>query len=127
MLNAFYSLLSRALHQTRNLKSLRLYLLGPCSCILLGCPFRLTKLDISLDWDRDLSRWFLEQSELESIEYDDPLSDDPDHFKLAAGTLPKLRRFSGPIRAGQDLLPSRPIESIVVRFDDPAAIQASAM
>ena len=61
---SFFKLLQRALHNLHRLTELTFYLNGPTSHVLLGAPFKLTKLVASCDFDATFTSWLPEQSSL---------------------------------------------------------------
>lgn len=123
-LRAFYDLLSRALHQTRNLQHLELLLFGSYSHFLLDCPFSLTKLGIGADWDSHLSQWFAQQSKLVNITFYGSCLEPPN---IGNNTLCNLQSFSGPSAALIRVVPGRPLDDVRLALSDPMDLQVATL
>ena len=61
---AFFEQLRSALHNMHRLTELTFLLNGPTAHVLLGAPFKLTKLTASCDFDATFASWLTEQSSL---------------------------------------------------------------
>ena len=119
-LRSFYVLLSRALHQTRNLQQLELLMFGPYASFLVGCPFRLTKLGIGADWDEHMSRWFAEQTELRNLIF---YGANCDPCGISGSALRNVQSLSGPPVALMHVVPGRPLDDVRLCLADPSDLQ----
>lgn len=110
-LPAYFKLLSRALHNMTRLTELVILVDGQYSDLLIGCPFRLTKLTSSLHWDSVFTKWIQEQPELKTALF---------CGRYVVGTtidshaLPNLTRVSAPPLILAAVVPGRPIEEVEI-------------
>ena len=119
-LRSFYVLLSRALHQTRNLLQLELLMFGPYARFLVGCPFRLTKLGIGADWDEHMSQWLTEQTDLKNLIF---YGANCDPCGIREGALRNVQSLSGPPVALMHVVPGRPLDDVRLCLADPSDLQ----
>ena len=124
LLPSFFTLLSRALHGMTRLTELAILLDGPYSDILLGCPFRLTKLTSALHWDDPFTKWVREQPELRIALF---------CGKYVVGTkinpqaLPNLTRISASPLILAAVVPGRPIKEVEICLVHPWLLNEGLM
>ncbi len=106
---SFFKLLQRALHNMHRLLELTFYLNGPTSHVLLGAPFRLTKLVASCDFDASFTSWLPEQSSLRTAIF---CGNFTTGVTLPVDTLPSLRRVAAAPHTLARVVPGRPIREV---------------
>lgn len=106
---SFFKLLQRALHNMHRLTELTLLLNGPISHVLLGAPFRLTKLTASCDFDSTFTVWLTEQTGLRAAIF---CGNFTTGVTLPADALPLLRRVAAAPLTLACVIPGRPIQEV---------------
>ncbi|KAI9509173.1 hypothetical protein F5148DRAFT_1189683 [Russula earlei] len=106
---SFYKLLQRALHNMHRLTELTFLFNGPTSHVLLGAPFKLTKLTASCDFDATFTGWLTEQSSLHAAIF---CGNFTTGVTLPADALPSLRRVAASPLALTCVVPGRPIQEV---------------
>ncbi|KAI0302546.1 hypothetical protein BC826DRAFT_984931 [Russula brevipes] len=106
---SFYRLLQSALHNMYRLTDLTLLLNGPTSHVLLGAPFRLTKLTASCDFDATMACWLTEQTNLRSAIF---CGNFTTGVTLPSDALPSLQRIAAAPLTLACIVPGRPIREV---------------
>ena len=106
---SFFKLLQRALHNMHRLTELTFYLNGPTSHVLLGAPFKLTKLVASCDFDATFTSWLPEQSSLRTAIF---CGNYTTGVTLQADALPSLRRVAAAPLTLACVVPGRAIREV---------------
>lgn len=106
---SFYKLLQGALHNMHRLTELTFYLNGPTSHVLLGAPFKLTKLVASCDFDATFTSWLPEQSSLRTAIF---CGNYTTGVTLPADALPSLRRVAAAPLTLACVVPGRAIREV---------------
>ena len=106
---SFFKLLQRALHNMHRLTELTFLLNGPTSHVLLGAPFRLTKLVAFCDFDATFASWLTEQTGLRSAIFCGNFITD---VTLPVDALPLLRRVAAAPLTLACVVPERPIREV---------------
>ena len=121
---ALSALLGRALHNTPMVTVLSVDLYTPFSKYLKGAPFRATTVQISCDWDADLTAWLLEQASIRVFVFNGLLTP---NVPIPRSVLPGLTRVTGIPRAICAIVPGRPVEQVLVSCvqGDPLALHPS--
>lgn len=123
-LPAFFKLLTKALHNMTRLTELTILLDGPYSDVLVGCPFRLTKLTSALHWNRKFTQWIQEQPELLIALF---------CGRYVVGTqvdsraLPKLTRISASPLILAAVVPGRPVKEVEICLVHPWLLNEGLM
>ncbi|KAF8499822.1 hypothetical protein F5888DRAFT_1685881 [Russula emetica] len=105
----FFNLLQRALHNMHRLTELTFYLNGPTSHVLLGAPFKLTKLVASCDFDATFTSWLPEQSSLSTAIF---CGNYTTGVTLPADAIPSLRRVAAAPLTLACVVPGRAIREV---------------
>jgi len=105
----FFKLLQRALHDMHRLTELTFYLNGPTSHVLLGAPFKLTKLVASCDFDATFTSWLPEQSSLRTAIF---CGNFTTGVTLPADALPLLRHVAAAPLTLACVVPGRAIREV---------------
>lgn len=124
LLRAFYTLLSRALNQTRNLAMLDLPFFSPHSKFLLGSSVRLDEFRTGMDWDADFSRWLAEQDKLRFLNFYGVRCGP---WELSEDALRDLCFIGGPPSVLKRVIPGRPITAVHVRVSGPFQLEADSL
>jgi F-box-like len=106
---SFFEHLKRALHNMYRLTELTFLLNGPISHVLVGAPFRLTKVTASCEFDATFASWLTEQPGLRSAIF---CGNFTPGVTLPADALPLLRRVAAAPLALACVVPGRPIRDI---------------
>ena len=106
---SFFILLQHALHNMHRLTELTFLLNGPNSHVLLGAPFRLTKLVASCDFDATFASWLTEQTNLRDAIF---CGNFTSGVTLPSDALPLLRRIAAAPLALGCVVPGRPIREV---------------
>jgi hypothetical protein len=106
---SFFILLQHALHNMHRLTELTFLLNGPNSHVLLGAPFRLTKLVASCDFDATFASWLTEQTNLRDAIF---CGNFTSGVTLPSDALPLLRRVAAAPLALGCVVPGRPIREV---------------
>ncbi|KAH8979636.1 hypothetical protein EDB92DRAFT_361065 [Lactarius akahatsu] len=88
---SFFEQLRSALHSMHRLTELTFLLNGPTSHVLVGAPFKLTKLTVSCDFDATFASWLTEQVSLRTAIFCGTFAEG---VTLPADALPSLRRVT---------------------------------
>jgi F-box-like len=105
----FFRLLQSALHNMHRLTELTFLLNGPTSHVLLGAPFKLTKLTASCDFDKTFASWLTEQTALRAAIF---CGNFTTGVTLPSEALPSLRRVAAAPLTLACVLPGRPIREV---------------
>ena len=105
----FFRLLQRALHNMHRLTELTFYLNGSTSHVLLGAPFKLTKLVASCDFDATFTSWLPEQSTLRTAIF---CGNFTTGVTLPVDALPSLRRVAAAPLTLACVVPGRAIREV---------------
>jgi hypothetical protein len=106
---SFFKLLQGALHNMDRLTELTFYLNGPTSHVLLGAPFKLTKLVASCDFDATFTTWLPEQSSLRTAIF---CGNFTTGVTLPVDALPSLRRVAAAPFTLACVVPGRAIREV---------------
>jgi hypothetical protein len=106
---AFFEQLHSALHNMHRLTDLTFLLKGPTSHVLLGAPFKLTKLTVSCDFDATFASWLTEQPTLRAAIFCGAFTDG---VTLPADALPSLRRVTASPPTLACVVPGRRIRNV---------------
>jgi hypothetical protein len=106
---SFFKLLQSALHNMHRLTELTFYLNGPTSHVLLGAPFRLTKLVASCDFDATFTSWLPEQSDLQTAIF---CGNFTTGVTLPVDALPSLGRVAAAPLTLACVVPGRAIQEV---------------
>jgi hypothetical protein len=106
---SFFKLLQGALHNMHRLTELTFYLNGPTSHVLLGAPFKLTKLVASCDFDATFTCWLPEQSSLRTAIF---CGNYTTGVTLPVDTLPSLQRVAAAPLTLACVVPGRAIREV---------------
>ncbi|KAI0268627.1 hypothetical protein BC834DRAFT_932741 [Gloeopeniophorella convolvens] len=109
LLPSFYELLQHALRNMHRLTDLTFMLNGASSHVLLGAPFRLTKLTTSCDFDETFASWLSEQSSLRAAIF---CGNFISGTALSADALPSLRRVSAAPLTLACVVPTRAVREV---------------
>lgn len=124
ILPSVFKLLSRALHSMTRLTELAILLDGAYSDVLLGCPFRLTKLTSALHWDDPFTKWIQEQPELRIALFCGRYIVGT---KMEPQALPNLTRISASPLILAAVVPGRPIKDVEICLVHPWLLNESLM
>lgn len=106
---SFFEQLKRALHNMHRLTELTFLLNGPISHVLVGAPFRLTKLTASCEFDATFVSFLAEQPGLRSAIF---CGNFTPGVTLPADALPLLRRVAAAPLTLACVVPGRPIRDV---------------
>ena len=106
---AFFEQLQSALHNMHRLTELTFLLNGPTAHVLLGAPFKLTKLTASCDFDATFASWLTEQPSLRAAIFCGTFTVG---VTLPTDALPSLRRVTASPPALARVVPGRPIRDV---------------
>ena len=106
---SFFEHLRSALHNMHRLTELTFLLNGPTSHVLLGAPFKLTKLTASCDFDATFASWLTEQPGLCTAIFCGTFTAG---VTLSTDALPSLRRVTGSPPTLACVVPGRPIYEV---------------
>lgn len=121
---AFFEQLRSALHSMHRLTELSFLLNGPTSHVLLGAPFKLTKLTASCDFDATFAGWLTEQPSLRTAIFCGTFTAD---VTLPADALPSLRRVTGSPPTLACVVPGRPIREVDLCLVHPWSLNREVM
>ena len=105
----FFRLLQGALHNTHRLTELAFLLNGATSHVLLGAPFRLTKLTAYCDFDATFASWVTEQTSLRTAIF---CGNFTSGVTLPSDALPSLRRVAAAPLTLACVVPGRPVREV---------------
>ena len=106
---SFFKSLQGALHNMHRLTELTFYLNGSTSHVLLGAPFKLTKLVASCDFDASFTSWLPEQSSLRTAIF---CGNFTTGVTLPVDALPSLRRVAAAPLTLACVVPGRAIREV---------------
>jgi len=106
---SFFEQLRSALHSMHRLTELTFLLNGPTSHVLLGAPFKLTKLTASCDFDATFASWLTEQAGLRTAIFCGTFAEG---VTLPTDALPSLRRVTASPPTLACVVPGRPIREV---------------
>ena len=105
----FFKLLRNALHNMYRLTELAFLLNGPTSHVLLGAPFKLTKLTAFCDFDATFASWLTEQTSLRTAIF---CGNFTAGVSLPSDALPSLRRVAAAPLTLACVMPGRSIREV---------------
>lgn len=106
---SFFEQLRSALHSMHRLTELTFLLNGPTSHVLVGAPFKLTKLTVSCDFDATFASWLTEQASLRTAIFCGTFAEG---VTLPADALPSLRRVTASPPTLACVVPGRSIREV---------------
>lgn len=124
VLQDYLTLISTALQQLKNLRTLELRLLPSDSLddnaarLLAHVPFQLRTFTTTLEWGTAMSKFLQTQNEMKDLQC--PVTIHPENGLIPAGILPSLNAFSWsdetPMNTVRYIIHGRPIKKIALRF-----------
>ena len=105
----FFEQLQSALRNMHRLTELTFLLNGPTAHVLLGAPFKLTKLTASCNFDATFASWLTEQPSLRAAIFCGTFTED---VTLPIDALPSLRRVTASPPTLACVVPGRPIRDV---------------
>ncbi|KAF8271245.1 hypothetical protein EI94DRAFT_1720748 [Lactarius quietus] len=106
---SFLEQMRSTLHSMDRLTELTFLLKGPTSHVLLGAPFKLTKLTVSCDFDATFASWLTEQSSLRAAIFCGAFTEG---VTLPTDALPSLRRVTASPPTLTCVVPGRLIRDV---------------
>ncbi|PFH52688.1 hypothetical protein AMATHDRAFT_56754 [Amanita thiersii Skay4041] len=118
----FYKALRTALSNMSHLSSLRLFLDPSFTSALPVADnsifSNLLNVATSLAYDRNVALCLARANSLLELDLESPTQSHSTNPELPVGSLPHLRKFTGPVQVAEMMVPGRPVESIRLHSGD---------
>jgi len=124
LIPTFFEQLRCALHNMNRLTELTFLLNGPTSHVLLGAPFKLTKLTASCDFDTTFASWLTEQAGLRTAIF---CGNFTGGVTLPTDALPSLRRVTASPPTLACIVPGRSIREVDLCLVHPWTLNREVM